>query len=112
MAKKRITGTEPNVSNGAAPARIARGAAASKRTSKPAETNASVEPSPVAAATETPSASSMTAPQNGSSKDSTPSRDEIAELAYSYWVARGCQSGSPEEDWRRAEQELRGRVPA
>lgn len=32
--------------------------------------------------------------------------DEIARLAYSYWVARGCTGGTPEEDWRRAEQEL------
>jgi hypothetical protein len=35
-----------------------------------------------------------------------PSREEIACLAYSYWVERGCQGGSPEEDWLRAEQEL------
>jgi hypothetical protein len=31
----------------------------------------------------------------------------IARLAYSYWEARGCESGSPEEDWFRAERELR-----
>jgi hypothetical protein len=36
-----------------------------------------------------------------------PSLDAIARLAYSYWEARGCQGGSPEEDWLRAEQELR-----
>ncbi|HXK01515.1 MAG TPA: DUF2934 domain-containing protein [Verrucomicrobiae bacterium] len=36
-----------------------------------------------------------------------PSADAIAKLAYSYWEARGCQGGSPEEDWLRAEQELR-----
>jgi len=35
-----------------------------------------------------------------------PSQEEIASLAYSYWVARGCQGGSPEADWLRAEQEL------
>jgi hypothetical protein len=35
-----------------------------------------------------------------------PSREQVAELAYSYWAARGCQGGSPEEDWLRAEQEL------
>ena len=35
-----------------------------------------------------------------------PSQEEIAGLAYSYWVARGCQGGSPEADWLRAEQEL------
>jgi len=36
-----------------------------------------------------------------------PSRDDIAQLAYFYWEARGCQGGSPEEDWARAERELR-----
>jgi hypothetical protein len=33
--------------------------------------------------------------------------DAVAQLAYSYWVARSYQGGSPEEDWLRAEQELR-----
>jgi hypothetical protein len=42
----------------------------------------------------------------------TPTYDEIAKLAYSYWQARGCQGGSPEEDWARAEQELRLNVSA
>jgi hypothetical protein len=37
----------------------------------------------------------------------SPSHDEIALLAYSYWEARGCQGGCPEEDWLRAEGELR-----
>jgi len=37
---------------------------------------------------------------------SPPPHDAIAQLAYSYWEARGCQGGSPEEDWFRAEQEL------
>jgi hypothetical protein len=31
----------------------------------------------------------------------------IAQLAYLYWEARGCQGGSPDEDWLRAERELR-----
>jgi Protein of unknown function (DUF2934) len=39
-----------------------------------------------------------------------PSREEIAALAYSFWEARGCQGGSPEEDWLRAEEELRTRA--
>ena len=34
----------------------------------------------------------------------------IARLAYSYWEARGYTNGSPEEDWLRAEQELRAQV--
>ena len=32
--------------------------------------------------------------------------DQIALLAYSYWEARGCQGGSPEEDWLRAQRQL------
>jgi hypothetical protein len=43
--------------------------------------------------------------------DDPPSREEMAALAYSYWEARGSQGGSPEEDWVRAEQELRNRRP-
>jgi Protein of unknown function (DUF2934) len=43
---------------------------------------------------------------------SEPSRDQIAELAYLYWEARGCQGGSPEEDWLRAEHDLRLRSTA
>ena len=40
---------------------------------------------------------------------SAPVSDRIAELAYSYWEARGFQGGSPWEDWFRAEQELKRR---
>ena len=35
-----------------------------------------------------------------------PSQEQIAALAYLYWEARGCQGGSPEQDWLRAEKEL------
>jgi hypothetical protein len=40
---------------------------------------------------------------------SEPTQDEIALQAYLYWEDRGFQGGSPEEDWLRAEQELRAR---
>jgi hypothetical protein len=40
-----------------------------------------------------------------------PSQEQIASLAYLYWEARGCQGGSPEADWLRAEQELLAAVP-
>ena len=36
--------------------------------------------------------------------------EEIAQLAYFYWEARGCPFGSPEEDWLRAEQDLQRKV--
>ncbi len=39
----------------------------------------------------------------------TIAHDEIATLAYELWQARGCPFGSPEEDWSRAESELRAR---
>ena len=35
-----------------------------------------------------------------------PTSEQIAKLAYSYWEARGCQGGSAEEDWFRAQREL------
>jgi hypothetical protein len=38
---------------------------------------------------------------------SAPTDGEIAELAYSYWEARGGHGGSPWEDWFRAERELK-----
>ena len=34
-------------------------------------------------------------------------RERVAELAHSYWLARGEEHGSSEEDWLRAERELR-----
>jgi hypothetical protein len=39
-----------------------------------------------------------------------PSQEEIAKLAYSYYVARGYQPGNPAEDWFRAVTELRARL--
>jgi hypothetical protein len=40
------------------------------------------------------------------SGDSVSKRERIELLAYSYWVQRGRQGGSPEEDWLRAEREI------
>ena len=39
-----------------------------------------------------------------------PSREQIAHLAEKYWIERGRPDGSPEHDWLRAEQELRGKA--
>ncbi|HLY16167.1 MAG TPA: DUF2934 domain-containing protein [Bryobacteraceae bacterium] len=47
-------------------------------------------------------------PSTQTTGGTAPKFDEIAQLAYSYWEARGYQGGSSEEDWLRAEQELRG----
>ena len=40
---------------------------------------------------------------------SAPTQEAIAQLAYSYWEARGFEGGSPWEDWFRAEEELKRR---
>ncbi|MCW5978829.1 MAG: DUF2934 domain-containing protein [Bryobacteraceae bacterium] len=37
-------------------------------------------------------------------------QEEIEKLAYAIWEARGASNGSPDEDWFRAENELRRRV--
>jgi hypothetical protein len=37
---------------------------------------------------------------------SSPGHEQIAQLAYSYWQARGCPDGSAEKDWLRAEADL------
>jgi hypothetical protein len=37
----------------------------------------------------------------------TASHEEIARLAYSYWEARGRLHGCSEEDWYRAEREVK-----
>jgi hypothetical protein len=44
-------------------------------------------------------------------EDTGAEHDEIAILAYSYWEERGG-GGSAEEDWLRAEEELRNRRSA
>ena len=40
-------------------------------------------------------------------KTMMPSREEIERLARNYWAQRGFQDGYAEQDWFRAEQELR-----
>jgi hypothetical protein len=54
-----------------------------------------------------------TAPKKGTAKGTVTqmvSREEIARLAHQYWAERGHQDGHHEEDWYRAEQELRGKA--
>ncbi len=38
----------------------------------------------------------------------TPSREQIAQLAHRFWRERGGHHGGHEQDWFRAERELRG----
>jgi hypothetical protein len=36
--------------------------------------------------------------------------EDISKLAHRFWAERGHQHGTPEQDWHRAEQELRGKA--
>ena len=47
--------------------------------------------------------------ESGQGQGTDPAHRQIAELAYSYWEARGRQGGSAAEDWLRAERELKAR---
>ena len=38
-----------------------------------------------------------------------PDIDEIKRLAHALWMERGCPHGSADQDWYRAEQELRAK---
>jgi hypothetical protein len=38
----------------------------------------------------------------------TPSHEEIAHLAYEYWLKRERKNGQHQQDWLRAERELTG----
>jgi Protein of unknown function (DUF2934) len=70
------------------------------RSVEPAATAAASIAEPATGAVETVAAPTVSAP----------SYQEIAQLAYTFWEARGGQGGSQEEDWLRAEEQLRARV--
>jgi hypothetical protein len=44
--------------------------------------------------------------------DAGPLQESIAKLAYAAWEARGRQGGSAEDDWLRAEAEIRANIAA
>jgi len=92
MTRKRTSENDLVVSAGAG--------AAPKRRKSPVRARAKHAPFSDEMSSETPSVpAAVTA--------GAPSRDQIAQLAYLYWESRGGQAGSSEEDWLRAEQELR-----
>lgn len=88
-------------------------AAAAARTRRP---TATTRTKPSTALTEkTPAVSRSAESLSGSSAyvaEQQLSHEDIARLAYSLWQARGCPIGNSEEDWLRAEQELRRRTTA
>ena len=104
MPKKRTAETEMIVPAASAAAPVRRKTAPrtrAKHTVEPAESKSGTLSEPIVAAVETAEVAAVI----------EPTREAIAQLAYSFWEARGYQGGSPEEDWQRAEQQLRKRVP-
>lgn len=99
MASKRASEKKVLMSSGAAQTSPNRKPSASRRTPRSDKPIESVE-TPVAEPEITIAVATV-------STSETMSAETIAALAYSYWQARGCMGGSPEEDWLRAEQELR-----
>jgi hypothetical protein len=99
MASKRVSEKNLVVSSGAAQASPVRKPATSRRTTRSAKL------------VETPTTPTVDAdiavPVTAAPVIEQPAQEAIAALAYSYWVDRGCEGGSPDEDWLRAEQELR-----
>ncbi len=115
MAKKRNPVTESGLSGaGTAPARARRkhhetspaiSTPSSETTATPASQENAAAPPPeyAAAANDVPAGPPVAAAEERSDSET------VARLAYSYWEARGFQGGSAEEDWLRAERELRSR---
>jgi hypothetical protein len=108
MARKRISENPIVVSSGATAVPARRKSSIPKRTSYSAvpleATNTpEVEPSVVPAE---PVAEILSPAAAVASSYTATTYQNIARLAYTYWEARGCQGGSPEQDWLRAEQEL------
>jgi len=111
MPRKKVTPTEEtipgggvveskgNVSKPRKPASRSMSASAQGRHRKASSTTSSI----IQAA-----ASESSHPLNGG----VSVEEQIALLAYSYWEARGYSGGTPEEDWYRAEEEIRSRLAA
>ena len=102
MARKRTTGTDSAAAAAPAPAREKRTVNRAKHApASVAAVQKSEEAKPVVQA---PEICAAPAPY-------IPTQEQIAALAYTYWESRGYQGGSSEEDWLRAENELRARGP-
>jgi len=100
MTRKRTSEKDLSLSAGASPAAARRTSASrtrAKHATPPETPSTSAEPE-------------IATPQVAAANSAyQPGLDDIRELAFLYWEARGCQGGSPEEDWLRAERELRMR---
>ena len=82
---------------------------AKKKAAPKAKAVKAAETEPVVKAAKTVKAPKATKPVEVELKPiPVPSHEEIALLAMQYWIERGYEHGKAEQDWFRAEQELRG----
>ncbi len=72
-------------------------------TEKVKKAKAPAKPKAAAASAKTPGRKQPVAEKV---KATTPTHEEIAELARRYWAERGHHDGHAEQDWLRAEREL------
>ena len=120
--KRNSTSSEPVSTGGVTPSRTRRRVSHSKHASVtpaevPAAESSPAEETSTSVAGKSPVTESnfqaadsnlpVTETAAAAEKEYVPDPDEIARLAYSFWESRGYQGGSAEEDWHRAEQELR-----
>jgi Protein of unknown function (DUF2934) len=76
------------------------------KTTKAKTPKASSKPRKAAAAVET----RATGKADGNVTEMPIPRERVAELARKFWAERGYTDGHHEEDWYRAERELRGKA--
>jgi hypothetical protein len=113
MARKRSP--EPTTTVSAEGAGAAAAPAKKRRIPRP-KSSAAIQPAPELSAPENAVPESLSALSSAAapeaSFDPAAEREEIEHLAHAYWEARGCPEGTAEEDWLRAEQEVRARRAA
>src|ERR1035441_4720175 len=99
MTRKRVSENQVAVSStGAAPVR--RKSASPKRVAHPSTAGIYTTPASEAEPLAVEPVAAVAVPAESL-------QEAVSRLAYSYAEARGFVGGSPEEDWLRAEQELR-----
>ena len=82
-----------------------------KKSKSPAKNPKPAEAKVASATPKAPKAKSKKAPEATNKIHLLPTtHEQIAQLAHKYWADRGQQDGHAEEDWLRAEQELRGKA--
>lgn len=98
MATKKLTDTS---------AKPASKTAAKSTAKSPTQTAANSAAKAPAKKSASPAKSAVSAPPAAEKK--APTHEEISHLAHQYWKERGHHHGSHEDDWHRAEQDLKSR---